>query len=138
MGAEVLELLRDGMASEDIAVLVRSGADLFAQVFESYGIPVARERRTPFAQTRLGTGVLAFARAALGRHGAWTSSPGCARPASSRPPPRRPSSPTGSRSRSAATRRAPPATRAGTGRKLGGRELTELDELRRRMRRNRS
>ena len=31
----------------------------------SYGIPVARERRTPFAHTRLGTGVLAFARAAL-------------------------------------------------------------------------
>ena len=68
VGASVLELLRDGMAPEDIAVLVRSGADLFAQVLETYGIPVARERRTPFAHTRLGTGVLAFARAALRRH----------------------------------------------------------------------
>ena len=68
VGASVLELLRDGMAPEDIAVLVRSDADLFAQVLESYGIPVARDRRTPFAHTRLGTGVLAFARAALGRH----------------------------------------------------------------------
>ena len=65
VGASVLELLRDGMAPEDIAVLVRSNADLFAQVLEGYAIPVARERRTAFAHTRLGTGVLAFARAAL-------------------------------------------------------------------------
>ena len=62
----MLELLRDGMAPEDIAVLVRSNAELFAQVFETYAIPVARERRIPFAQTRLGAGLLAFARAALG------------------------------------------------------------------------
>src|SRR4051812_49100597 len=68
VGASVLELLRDGMAAEDVAVLVRGrpATELFAQVFESYGIPVAYERRTPFAHTRLGTGVLAFARAALG------------------------------------------------------------------------
>ena len=66
VGASVLELLRDGMAPEDIAVLVRADPDLFAQVLESYGIPVARDRRTPFAHTRLGTGILAFARAALG------------------------------------------------------------------------
>jgi len=65
VGASVLELLRDGMAPEEIAVLVRSNAELFAQVFDGYGIPVARERRTPFAHTRLGAGVLAFARAAL-------------------------------------------------------------------------
>src|SRR4051812_6946048 len=66
-GASGRELLRDGMAPEEIAVLVRgrAAAELFAQVFESYGIPVARERRVPFAQTRLGTGLLAFARAAL-------------------------------------------------------------------------
>ncbi len=65
VGASVLELLRDGMAPEDIAVLVRANADLFAQVLEGYAIPVARERRTAFEHTRLGTGVLAFARAAL-------------------------------------------------------------------------
>ena len=84
VGASVLELLRDGMAPEDIAVLVRGRAagDLFAQVLESYGIPVARERRTPLARTRLGTGVLAFARAALRAAAPRTSSPGCARPAS--------------------------------------------------------
>jgi hypothetical protein len=80
VGASVLELLRDGMAPEDIAVLVRSGADLFAQVLEGYGIPVARDRRTPFSHTRLGTGVLAFARAALGGSAAdvvtWLRTPG--------------------------------------------------------------
>ncbi len=67
VGAEVLELVRDGMAPEDIAVLVRGSraADLFAQVLEGYGIPLARERRTPLARTRLGAGILAFARAAL-------------------------------------------------------------------------
>ncbi len=66
VGASVLELLRDGMAPEDIAVLVRGGpaSELFAQVFDTYGIPVAHERRTPFGETRLGAGLLAFARAA--------------------------------------------------------------------------
>ena len=80
-GASVLELLRDGMAPEDIAVLVRSNAELFAQVFETYAIPVARERRVPFAHTRLGAGLLAFARAALGEGTAidvvtWLRTPG--------------------------------------------------------------
>src|SRR4051812_23477309 len=67
VGASILELLRDGMAPEDIAVLVRGelSSDLFAQVLEGYGIPVSRERTTPLARTRLGAGVLAFARAAL-------------------------------------------------------------------------
>ena len=66
VGASVLELLRDGMAPEDIAVLVRGrpASELFAQVFDTYGIPVAHERRTPFGETRLGAGLLAFARAA--------------------------------------------------------------------------
>jgi hypothetical protein len=85
-GASVLELLRDGMAAEDIAVLVRSNADLFAQVLESYGIPVARDRRTPFAHTRLGSGVLAFARAALGGTAmdvvTWLRTPGKLQPPS--------------------------------------------------------
>jgi hypothetical protein len=68
VGASVLELWRDGMAFEDIAVLVRGreATELTAQVLSDYGIPVAREPRTPFAATRLGAGLLAFARAALG------------------------------------------------------------------------
>ena len=67
VGAEVLELMRDGVAAEDIAVLVRGSgtAALFAQVLGTYGIPVAWSRRVPLARTRLGAGVLAGARAAL-------------------------------------------------------------------------
>src|SRR4051812_3489933 len=67
VGAEVLELMRDGVAAEDIAVLVRGTgtAALFAQVLGTYGIPVAWSRQVPLARTRLGAGVLAGARAAL-------------------------------------------------------------------------
>jgi ATP-dependent helicase/DNAse subunit B len=67
VGAEVLELMRDGLAAEDIAVLVRGSgpASLFAQVLGTYGIPVAWSRQVPLARTRLGAGVLAGARAAL-------------------------------------------------------------------------
>jgi len=67
VGAEVLELMRDGVAPEDIAVLVRGSgtAALFAQVLGTYGIPVAWSRRAALARTRLGAGVLAGARAAL-------------------------------------------------------------------------
>src|SRR3954470_21568133 len=83
VGAEVLELMRDGVAAEDIAVLVRGTgtAALFAQVLDTYGIPVAWSRRVPLARTRLGAGVLAGARAALpgGRAEdllAWLRTPG--------------------------------------------------------------
>jgi ATP-dependent helicase/DNAse subunit B len=67
VGAEVLELMRDGVAAEDIAVLVRGSATaaLFAQVLGTYGIPVAWSRKAQLARTRLGAGVLAGARAAL-------------------------------------------------------------------------
>ena len=67
VGAEVLELMRDGVEPEDVAVLVRGEgpAALFAQVLEAYGIPVAHVRRVRFSATRLGAGVLAYARAAL-------------------------------------------------------------------------
>src|SRR4051794_8352297 len=83
VGAEVLELMRDGMAAEDIAVLVRGAgtAALFSQVLGTYGIPVAWSRQVPLARTRLGAGVLAGARAALpgGRAEdllAWLRTPG--------------------------------------------------------------
>ena len=83
VGASVLELWRDGMAFEDVAVLVRGreATELTAQVFADYGIPVAHEQRTPLAATRLGTGLLAFARAALGSGSAqdvvtWLRTPG--------------------------------------------------------------
>ena len=127
VGASVLELLRDGMAPEDIAVLVRVAApDLFAQVLEAYGIPVARDRRTPFAHTRLGTGVLAFARAALGGTAndvvTWLRTPGKLAAT--------PTWPTGSRSRSAAHEaRTAPRRAARHGTEARRRGPTELDAL---------
>ncbi len=126
VGASVLELLRDGMAAEDIAVLVRGRAptELFAQVFETYGIPVAYERRTPFAHTRLGTGVLAYARAALGGSAndvvTWLRTPGKLDP------------PDLADRLEVQVRRHEARTAADARwlwNKLGGRELTELDEL---------
>jgi len=67
VGAEVLELMRDGVAPEEIAVLVRgdAAAALFAQVLGAYGIPVGYARRVPLGRTRLGSGLLAGVRAAL-------------------------------------------------------------------------
>ncbi len=82
VGAEVLELMREGVDPADIAVLVRGPAQpLFAQVLESYGIPVSAEQRLPLARTRLGAGVLAAARVALGTGDArdlltWLRTPG--------------------------------------------------------------
>ncbi|HEY7075646.1 MAG TPA: PD-(D/E)XK nuclease family protein [Solirubrobacteraceae bacterium] len=83
VGAELLELLRDGMSPEDVAVLARGSAarDALAQVFAEYGIPVARDRWAPLARTRLGAGVLGCARAALGVGSAadvvtWLRTPG--------------------------------------------------------------
>jgi len=68
VGAAVLELIRQGIAVPDIAVLLRGDAGttaLFAQVLAGYGIPVSHDRRVALARTRLGAGVLAGARAAL-------------------------------------------------------------------------
>ena len=81
VGAEVLELMRDGVAAEDIAVLVRGSgpAALFAQVLGTYGIRVGWSRRVPLARTRLGAGVLAGVRAALPAAGSRTCWRGCGR-----------------------------------------------------------
>src|SRR5215211_2421502 len=68
VAAEVLELMREGVAPEDIAVLVREGGaavEVLAAGLADYGVPVAPDARVQLARTRLGAGVLAFARAAL-------------------------------------------------------------------------
>src|SRR4051794_27475996 len=68
IGAALLELVRDGAAPGEIAVLVRAPeqAPLLQQVLESYGLPVERTERVALSRTRLGAGMLAYARAALG------------------------------------------------------------------------
>jgi len=66
--AEVLELLRAGVAPEEIAVVYRSperSAALIEHVFGRYGIPVAVRRRTAFVRTPLGHALRALARCAL-------------------------------------------------------------------------
>ena len=68
VAAEVLELMREGVAPEDVAVLFRGGeraGAVLAQGLADYGVPVAPDGRVPLSRTRLGAGVLAFARAAL-------------------------------------------------------------------------
>ena len=68
VAAEVLELMREGVAPEDIAVLVRSAgrpAAVLADGLADYGVPVALDGRVALSRTRLGAGVLAFARAGL-------------------------------------------------------------------------
>ena len=130
VGASVLELFRDGMAPEEIAVLVRGRAatELFAQVFESYGSrsPPSAARRSPRPGSAPGSS------RSLAPHSPaappTTSSPGCARPASSRPAPRHELA-----DRLEVQVRRHEARTAADARwhwaKLGGRELTELDEL---------
>jgi ATP-dependent helicase/DNAse subunit B len=68
VAAEVLELLRDGVAGDEIVVVCRSlsaGAPAIERVFEQYGISIAIDREVPFGHTTLGRGILALARCAL-------------------------------------------------------------------------
>ena len=68
VAAELLALLEEGVAAEQIAVVLRSperGAALLEQVLDAYGIPYALERRVRFAHTALGRGLLALVRCAL-------------------------------------------------------------------------
>ena len=101
--------MRDGVAPEEIAVLVRGNAALFAQVLGAYGIPVGYARRVPLGRTRLGAGVLAGARAALpGGTRRRPARRGSRHPGHARARPRRP---TRSTRRCAATRSRAPARR---------------------------
>ena len=63
----MLELLRAGVAAEEIVVVSRAPLDaapLLERVFGQYGIPVALGRRVPFANTTFGRGLVALARCA--------------------------------------------------------------------------
>jgi ATP-dependent helicase/DNAse subunit B len=68
VAAEVISLLEDGLAAEEIAVVYRSlgrVAPLLGRVFEEYGIPIAIDYEVPFGHTTLGHGLLALARCGL-------------------------------------------------------------------------
>jgi ATP-dependent helicase/nuclease subunit B len=66
--AAVLELLRDGTAAGEVAVVFRDPeryASLLEQVFGAYGIPYSIDRSLPLGHTSLGRGLLALVRCAL-------------------------------------------------------------------------
>jgi ATP-dependent helicase/DNAse subunit B len=69
IAAEVLALLRDGVAPGDVAVVFRDPAaygSVVEQVFDAYGIPFSIDRRVPLAHTTLGRALLALLRCAAG------------------------------------------------------------------------
>ncbi|HEX2016922.1 MAG TPA: PD-(D/E)XK nuclease family protein [Solirubrobacteraceae bacterium] len=68
VGAQIVELLRSGMAPGDIAVVMRSpesSMGLIAQVFGELGIPHSARTRLAFADSAVGRGLLALLRCAL-------------------------------------------------------------------------
>ena len=69
VAAEVLRLVQAGTPCDEIAILTPPGArsqELMVSILEGYGLPVARERRIPLTRTRLGAGLAALARVAVG------------------------------------------------------------------------
>ena len=81
---EIRALLEDGMAPEEIAVVLRapgSAADLVEEVFSSAKIPYALQRRRPFADTAIGRALIGLLRCLTpdGQAGdllAWLRAPG--------------------------------------------------------------
>jgi len=69
VAAEAARLIREeGIAAEEIAVVVREPGDvaaLLSEVFAALGVAVALERRVAFGATALGRGLLALLRCAL-------------------------------------------------------------------------
>jgi hypothetical protein len=83
VAAEVLRLLSEGAAPEEVAVVARGEAErpLLEQVLDDYGVPVHGSQRAALTATRLGAGMVAAARAASGSGGAgelvaWLRTPG--------------------------------------------------------------
>jgi RecB family exonuclease len=126
IGGEIARLLSDGIAPDEIAVVLRHPdryGPLYEQVLSGFGIPVAVEARIPFQRTAVGRGLLALLRAAVGERGAgdvlaFLRTPGRARPDQADWLER-------------AIRRSGLRSAAEAIERWRGRELFELDELRR-------
>ena len=66
---EIAQLLRDGMAPEDIALVLRApgaAADLLAEVLSAADIPHALQRKTPLANTAIGRALIGLLRCVPG------------------------------------------------------------------------
>jgi ATP-dependent helicase/DNAse subunit B len=87
VAAEIRALLDSGFAPGEIALVHRSPemiADTLAEVFASFAIPLALQRRVPFVQTAVGRGLVALVRCALSDGDArelvqWLRTPGVVR-----------------------------------------------------------
>jgi ATP-dependent helicase/DNAse subunit B len=81
---EIGELLADGMAAEEIAIVVRApaaGAQLLEEVFSAAGIALALQRPRPFAASAIGRALIGLLRCVgpggeLGDLLAWLRAPG--------------------------------------------------------------
>ena len=76
LAGEIAQLLRDGMAPEDIAVVIRApgaGEDLLEEVLTSRGIPYALQRRRSFGDTAIGGALIGLLRCASGGRAEGTS-----------------------------------------------------------------
>ncbi len=89
VASEIARLLGEGVAAEEVAVLVRTpgvALDLLEEVFSAAGVPFALQRRRPFADTAVGgalVGLLRCVPTAAGSSGgeladllAWLRAPG--------------------------------------------------------------
>ncbi len=68
VGGEIARLLADGVAPDEIVVVLRhpdSRGALYRQVLAGFGIPVAVEASVPLRQTAVGRGIVALARCAM-------------------------------------------------------------------------
>ena len=86
VAAETVRLIGEGVAPEEIALVLRrpeEAAALVEQVFAQYGVPAAVARTVPFGHTPLGRGLVSLLRAATGGTAAdlilWLRTPGVVR-----------------------------------------------------------
>ena len=73
VAAEAARLIAEGVAPEEIAVVLRTPAEhaaLLAEVFAAYGVPVALDLRVALGHTPLGRGLVGLLRSALPDAGA--------------------------------------------------------------------
>lgn len=67
VAAEAVRLIDEGIAAEEVAVVVRASperAQLLEEVFLTAGVPFAMPRRGPFANTAVGSGLIGLLRCA--------------------------------------------------------------------------
>src|SRR6185437_11527804 len=73
VASEIASLLREGMAAEEIAVLVRgsgTSTELLGEILAAAGVPYALQRRRPLRDSSIGRALLGLLRCVPAAHGA--------------------------------------------------------------------